>query len=608
MTRNFQTYALAPLLVFALTIGANVWSAFGQDAKSPAKTPGENPAVPAGQDRVNNILNQLLEIEPVRRRAIVRSQLKTLVAPADVRKVMLAEKDALRKSRILLILGDLNDASLEAEAIKMLPTSDVQIAKNAIEYLQQFGTVKAVAPLESAAANGKAGNQIRLDAARTVLLILSPNEGPARYDTLYAKIGVKKSGPSLSKLARGFADRDTSGAYTVGELDTGDIEWAARYVLRHSTPKTAAAVRNRLTFVFNEQLKKQPRPLAHLYALRDASQTSAAPLPYTEPGTGIVFPVKMAGLARGGYKEYPDKRLGTAIEYYDRANRMKVSIYIYNMGHANIADGVKSKGLADHFEQCKGDIDAAVKKGSYHKVTRLGDKIIPMGAGPNAHQILRGQFDLEVTPGDVRTSLLYLTGFNKQYLKLRPVVFNQRVYIADARGRIQALDATNGTRIWSVDADAQITGGPGFGENTVLVGTSEAETIAYRADDGSELWRATVSSEILSAPQKARNTVIVRTGDGKIFGLSGNTGRRLWIYDRTVPSLTLRGTSRPVIAGNLVIAGFDGGRMAALEVRTGKLTWEAPVATARGRSPRTSGPPTAARASPRRRATSTSSC
>lgn len=175
-------------------------------------------------------------------------------------------------------------------------------------------------------------------------------------------------------------------------------------------------------------------------------------------------------------------------------------------------------------------------------------------------------------------------GTGKQYLKLAPVVFNQRLYIAQANGKIYGLDATNGKKIWSVDADATITGGPGYGENTVLIGTSEALTIAYSADDGREQWRKRVTSEILAAPQKAKNTVVVRTGDGKIFGLSGNTGKRLWIYDRTVPSLTLRGTGTPVIANDLVIAGFDGGRLAALEVRTGKLIWEAPVATARGRS------------------------
>ncbi len=215
------------------------------------------------------------------------------------------------------------------------------------------------------------------------------------------------------------------------------------------------------------------------------------------------------------------------------------------------------------------------------------------GVTDSVTEYFKGDSDNAIPPADLiefrqRLNVIELwsekvgSGTDKQYLKLAPVVANQRLYVADADGSIQARDATNGNRLWSIDADVRITGGPGFGENTILVGTGEAETIAYSANDGEEMWRATVSSEILSPPQKANNTVVVRTGDGKVFGLSGNTGKRLWIYDRTVPSLTLRGTSNPVISDDLVIAGFDGGKMAALDVRTGKLAWEASVAVARG--------------------------
>ena len=55
------------------------------------------------------------------------------------------------------------------------------------------------------------------------------------------------------------------------------------------------------------------------------------------------------------------------------------------------------------------------------------------------------------------------SGTDKQYLKLSPVIFNQRLYIADADGTVQALDATNGKKVWSTDVDAEITGGTGFG-------------------------------------------------------------------------------------------------------------------------------------------------
>jgi len=176
------------------------------------------------------------------------------------------------------------------------------------------------------------------------------------------------------------------------------------------------------------------------------------------------------------------------------------------------------------------------------------------------------------------------SGTDEQYLKLTPIIANQRLYVASSTGDIDAMDATNGRSVWSHDTDTTITGGPGFGENTILVGTNEGEVIAFTSETGSEMWRTIVSSEVLSPPQKANNIAVVRTIDGKIFGLNGNTGKRLWIYDRTVPSLTLRGTSTPVIKDDVVIAGFDAGRLAALELRTGRLIWEARIATARGRT------------------------
>ena len=191
-------------------------------------------------------------------------------------------------------------------------------------------------------------------------------------------------------------------------------------------------------------------------------------------------------------------------------------------------------------------------------------------------------------------------GTDEQYLKLAPVIVNQRLYVVDSAGNVGAMDATNGNRLWqkkisaseSIDGksgwfrggDIHITGGPGYGENTLMVGSLEGEVISLSAENGSELWRTRVSSEVLSPPQRTSEVAIVRTIDGKVFGIDADKGRRLWIYDRTVPPLTLRGTSTPAIDSGIVVAGFDGGKMAALDVRTGKLLWETSIAAARGRS------------------------
>ncbi len=175
-------------------------------------------------------------------------------------------------------------------------------------------------------------------------------------------------------------------------------------------------------------------------------------------------------------------------------------------------------------------------------------------------------------------------GSTKQYLKLTPSHIQGKVFVADIRGNLAAIDATTGNTLWENDADMNITGGPGSSETLTMIGSDNGDVLAYASESGEFLWQAQVSSEVLAAPQEAYGVVVARTIDGKVFGLDTNDGSRLWVYDRTVPALTLRGTSNPVITGNIVIAGFDGGRISAIELHTGKLIWETSVSLASGRS------------------------
>lgn len=175
-------------------------------------------------------------------------------------------------------------------------------------------------------------------------------------------------------------------------------------------------------------------------------------------------------------------------------------------------------------------------------------------------------------------------GSTKQFLKLTPSHSQGKVFVADVNGNLASLDANNGHTLWENDADLTISGGPGASEKLTMIGSDEGDVLAYASESGEFIWQAKISSEILSAPQEANDIVVVRTIDGKIFGLDANDGSRLWIYERTMPALTLRGTSNPVITGDVVIAGFDGGRLSAIELFTGKLIWETSVSLSSGRS------------------------
>ncbi len=175
-------------------------------------------------------------------------------------------------------------------------------------------------------------------------------------------------------------------------------------------------------------------------------------------------------------------------------------------------------------------------------------------------------------------------GSTKQFLKLTPSHSQGKVFVADALGNLASLDANNGNALWKIDTDLTISGGPGASEKLTMIGSDEGDVLAYASESGEFIWQAKVSSEILAAPQEANDIVVVRTIDGRIFGLDANDGSRLWIYERTMPALTLRGTSNPIITGDIVIAGFDGGRLSAIELFTGKLIWETSVSLSSGRS------------------------
>ncbi len=175
-------------------------------------------------------------------------------------------------------------------------------------------------------------------------------------------------------------------------------------------------------------------------------------------------------------------------------------------------------------------------------------------------------------------------GTNELLSKLSPVILGSRIFSTDINGNVMALNAGDGKIVWRRKTRLPVTGGPGADENLVMLGTSEGEVISLSNTDGKEVWRASVSSEVVSSPRESDGIVVVRTGDEKIIALSAETGERLWVYDQTVPVLSLRGTSAPVIADNILVAGFDNGQVAALSLKTGKLFWEKMVAISDGRS------------------------
>ncbi|MBY8965804.1 outer membrane protein assembly factor BamB [Algiphilus sp.] len=173
---------------------------------------------------------------------------------------------------------------------------------------------------------------------------------------------------------------------------------------------------------------------------------------------------------------------------------------------------------------------------------------------------------------------------NGYKLGLTATLHRDALFTADADGRVYALNRENGDVIWRADTDLALSGGPTVEGDQVLVGSRDAELVALSRADGSELWRTTVSSEVVAPPASNGETVIVRTVDGRVAALSAGDGSQLWATKRTVPPLTLRGLSAPVIVGRIVISGLETGRLVAQRLDDGEPVWTQAVSVPSGRS------------------------
>ncbi len=160
----------------------------------------------------------------------------------------------------------------------------------------------------------------------------------------------------------------------------------------------------------------------------------------------------------------------------------------------------------------------------------------------------------------------------------------ERLYAAGRGGEVAAFDAGSGRQVWRVRTKASLSAGVGVDDTHVAVGSSDGEVILLGAADGNLVWRTKVGGEVLAAPALAPGAVVVRTVDGRLRGLALADGTELWQIDEQIPRLTLRGNAAPVVAGDLVIAGFDNGKVIAVSTGSGDTVWETPVIPARGRT------------------------
>ena len=166
---------------------------------------------------------------------------------------------------------------------------------------------------------------------------------------------------------------------------------------------------------------------------------------------------------------------------------------------------------------------------------------------------------------------------------LTPVLLENAVLAASGK-QLGSFNIDAGQMNWSVEFDEPVTAGIGYEKGQLFVASRNGKLMALSSLDGSILWQVNTSSEALAAPQANSQIVVLQTVDGKISAYAVEDGQFQWSYAASLPSLTLRGTSTPVVNETYTYAGFANGKLVALDNQTGNVVWQTVIATTKGRS------------------------
>jgi outer membrane protein assembly factor BamB len=166
---------------------------------------------------------------------------------------------------------------------------------------------------------------------------------------------------------------------------------------------------------------------------------------------------------------------------------------------------------------------------------------------------------------------------------------NGVVYATTGYGFVHAMSLENGKEIWRRRIGTPIRGAPTVIDGRVFVITYDNQFHALSAADGRTLWSHAGIPEdagLIGAPSPAvgGGLVVVPYSSGELFALRLENGRTVWgdqlIRTRRLAPLSAMNEIRgsPVIDRGLVLAISFSGRIAAIDLRSGRRLWDRDIA------------------------------
>jgi outer membrane protein assembly factor BamB len=165
--------------------------------------------------------------------------------------------------------------------------------------------------------------------------------------------------------------------------------------------------------------------------------------------------------------------------------------------------------------------------------------------------------------------------FNSAPIESSPLLHGKRLFVGSWDHNVYAINAENGRKIWSFQADNQVNTSAAYWKGRIFIASDGGTLYALSAKTGRLLWSAQSNSSFGSrefwyaTPTVAYGRVYIGNTDGTMYVYGAKSGKLLWAR----PLGTYIYGAAAVYKRKVFVGTYDG-KFFALNAATGDTVWE----------------------------------
>jgi outer membrane protein assembly factor BamB len=161
-----------------------------------------------------------------------------------------------------------------------------------------------------------------------------------------------------------------------------------------------------------------------------------------------------------------------------------------------------------------------------------------------------------------------------------PIIADGKIFVLDTQAEVTALDEKTGNQLWRVRISPQdartdtLGGGIAYGGGRLYVTGGYPEVQALDPANGGLVWRRQLTAPPRSAVTYAADRIYVTTLDNQTQVMDASSGQTVWSHAGLPQSEGVLGQATPAVDPTLTVIPYSSGEIFALRVETGRIAWQ----------------------------------